>query len=76
MPARPAASIALAAQGAVIGRTVARAFSVIEFPARKGGRKRKAPYMKAAPRMEAQNGNSTNPRSISSIRPKRLRLTV
>jgi len=75
-PTRPAASIALAAQGAIIGKAVAMAFPVIEFPARKGGRKRKAMYIKAAPTIEAQNGSSTNPKNISSIRPKRLRLTV
>jgi hypothetical protein len=75
-PARPKANIALAAQGAIMGKTVATAFPVIEFPARKGGRKRKAMYMEAAPTMEAQNGSSTKPRSISSIGPMRLRLTV
>jgi hypothetical protein len=71
----PAASIALAAHGAIIGKTVVKAFPVIEFPARKDGRKRQALYMNAAPTMEAQNGSSTKPRSISSIRPERLRLT-
>ncbi len=39
-PVRPAARIAVAAQGAIVGQTGARAFPVTEFPARSGGRKR------------------------------------